>query len=283
MSQPVSLPGTEVHVVHSDVMDIDFEISIHRPLFDPGTPLPVVYVTDGNIMMGMIPGMANMLLQGAEMPPVLSVGIGYPVKEYDLEYIIPRRTYEFSPTTDEFQAERMLGSGTGAGKIATGGAPKFIQFIRDELSPWLSRNFNVADDRTYVGDSMGGLFGTYVLFNHPGFFNRYVIGSPWICWDHPVCFNYEEAYAADHDDLRAVVFLSAGGAEDVLSPALDPSMAEIFNRANTEAHTVKMGERLASRGYPGLKLKTLIYPEESHFTVPYALIPHGLRYVFGAS
>ena len=152
--------------------------------------------------------------------------------------------------------------------------------MRDELWPWITENFDVVDDRTYVGDSMGGLFGTYVLFNHPGFFNRYVIGSPWICWDHPLCFDYEAEYARNHDDLDAVVFLSAGGAEHVMSPAFDPNAASIFNRANTEAHTVKMGELLASRQYPGLRLKTMIFPEETHFTVPYALVPHGLRYVF---
>ena len=45
-------------------------------------------------------------------------------------------------------------------------------------------------------------------------------------------------------------------------------------------HTVKMGETLAGRDYPSLRLKTVIFPEETHFTVPYALIPHGLRWVF---
>ena len=282
MSQPIALSGTEVRIVHSDAMDFDFEISIRRPLVDPGTPLPVVYFTDADMTMGFVSNMTDLLLQGGEMPPGLSVGIGYPVDSRDLEYIGQRRMYDFSPTRDEFQLAELYESALSAGKPEAGGAPKFIQFMRDELWPWLTQNFNVADDRTYVGDSMGGLFGTYVLFNHPGFFNRYIIGSPWICWDHPLCFDYEEAYAANHDDLRAVVFLSAGGAEDVLSPAFDPNAAKIFEIADTEAHTLKMGERLASRGYPGLKLKTLIFPEETHFTVPYALIPHGLRYVFGA-
>ena len=100
---------------------------------------------------------------------------------------------------DEFQVGQLSEPDLTAEKVTAGGAPEFIRFMRDELWPWLTDNFNVADDRTYVGDSMGGLFGTYVLLNHPGVFSRYVIGSPWICWDHPLCFNYEEAYAEDHD------------------------------------------------------------------------------------
>ena len=252
MNQPIVLPGTEVHTVHSDIMNFDFEISIQHPIADPGTPLPVVYATDANMGMGFTVDMTNMLILGGEIPPVLTVGIGYPVDGNDMEFITNRRMYDFSPTNDEFQTGQLSESDLASGTVHAGEAPSFIKFMQDELWPWLTKRFNVKEDRTYIGDSMGGLFGTYVLFNHPGFFNRYVIGSPWICWDHPLCFDYEETYASQHDDLEATVFLSAGGAEHVMSPAFDPHATEIFNRANTEQHTLSMGKRLASRNYPGL-------------------------------
>ena len=129
---------------------------------------------------------------------------------------------------------------------------------------------------------MGGLFGTYVLLNHHGFFKRYVIGSPWLSWDKPLSFDYEASYAASHDDLDAVVFLAAGGAEDVMSPAFDPGAAKIFEAADTGALTVRLGELPTSRNYPNLRLKTVIFPEETHFTVPFGLMAHGLRWVFNA-
>jgi hypothetical protein len=65
-----------------------------------------------------------------------------------------------------------------------------------------------------------------------------------------------------------------------MSPAFDPSATAIFDVADTEAHTRRLGELLAGRLYPCLTLKTMIWDEETHFTVPYALIPHGLRWVF---
>ena len=64
MNQPIVLPGTEVHTVHSDIMDFDFEISIQHPIADPGTPLPVVYATDANMGMGFTVDMTNMLILG---------------------------------------------------------------------------------------------------------------------------------------------------------------------------------------------------------------------------
>lgn len=276
MSQPVVLPGTETHVIHSDAVGLDFRISVHRPMIEG--PLPVLYVTDANWFFPTSVAITSMLLKGGEIPPVLTVGIGY--ADDDELFITTRRMYDFSPTTDQWQLDQLGASELMQGEMKAGGAADFITFMREQLMPWLSEHYDVADDRTYLGDSMGGLFGIYVLLNHPGFFNRYVIGSPWLCWDKPLCFDYEAAYAANHNDLDAIVFLSAGGAEDVMSPAFDADATRVFDAAETEAHTIRMGDALASRNYPNLRLKTLIFPEETHFTVPYAIAAHGLRYVF---
>ena len=281
MAGPQQLPLTQTHIVHSDLMDFDFEITTQGPPIDWPEPLPVVYQTDANFGIGFAADMATMLLMGGEIPPVLTVGIGYPVGG-DIVYVTGRRMYDFSPTSDEWQLGQLNASPLVEGEVFGGGAPLFARFMSEELWPWLKENFNVSDDRTYVGDSMGGLFGCYTLFNRGGFFNRYVIGSPWICWDHPLVFDYEAAYADANDDLDAIVYLAAGGAEDVLSPAFDPSATAIFEQARTAEHTERLSELLAGRDYPNLKLKTMIWPEETHFTVPYALIAHGLRWVFNA-
>jgi len=281
VANPVVLPGTESHLVHSAFMDFDFEISIRGPLAAGPDPLPVVYATDANLFFGTFANVSVLLMAGSEIPPVLTVGIGYPAGA-DLAYVLRRRLYDFSPTSDDWYLKIAGSSPHFAGDVNGGGAPLFFRFMSEELWPWIAKRYNVSRDRTYVGDSMGGLFGIYTLFNHHGFFKRYIIGSASILWDYPLCFDYEASYAAAHKDLDAVVFLSAGGAEHVLGLAVDPSMRELFAKADTAARTVRMGELLASRHYPSLKLKTLIFQEETHYTVIFALISHGLRYVFQA-
>jgi predicted alpha/beta superfamily hydrolase len=279
MAEPTVIPGATTHIVHSDIMDFDFEIYVQGPPIEWPEPLPVVYATDGNYGFGFAANANWMLLMGGEIPPTLTVGIGYPAGN-DLELVTSRRMYDFSPNADEWQLKHLNDSPLASIEAKGGGAPLFIRFMTEELWPWIESNYNVTDDRTYVGDSMGGLFGCYTMFNHPGFFKRYIIGSPWICWNNPLVFDYEEQYAATHDDLDAIVYIAAGGAEHVMSPAFDPSATAIFDAADTEAHTRRLGELLAGRNYPNLTLKTMIWPEETHFTVPYSLIPHGLRYVF---
>jgi len=267
--------------VHSAIADFDFEISIQGPFVAGSEPLPVVYATDANIWFGAVANISAMLMMGGEIPPVLTVGIGYPAGAGTAD-VLRRRIYDLSPTSDEWYLKVFGSSPLFAGELKGGGAPLLFRFMSEELWPWIAERYNLSSDRTYVGDSMGGLFGVYTLFNHPGFFRRYVIGSPEMDWDFPRCFDYEANYAAGHKDLDAIVFLSAGGAERVLSATLDRATATIFAKADRAGHTARMGDLLASRHYPSLKLKTLIFPEETHFTVAFALIAHGLRYVFQA-
>ena len=79
MANPVVLHGTESHIVHSAIMDFDFEISIQLPMTVGPEPLPVVYSTDANYSFGAVANTSAMLMFGSEIPPILTVGIGYPV------------------------------------------------------------------------------------------------------------------------------------------------------------------------------------------------------------
>jgi hypothetical protein len=52
MTNPIPIHGTESHIVHSDIMDIDFEISVQGPPIEWPRPLPVVYATDAHYGFG---------------------------------------------------------------------------------------------------------------------------------------------------------------------------------------------------------------------------------------
>ncbi len=275
-TQPIQLPGTEVHQLHSKCVGDEFEISIIPP--PPGVgPVPVVYATDANLAAGVAASAVPMLTMSGEIPPVLVVLVGYPIGG-DFAQFIRLRTRDFSPTIDERQVGEMAAM---AGEtVPSGGAPAFLDFLTQELRPWVKEHYAVTDDATYVGDSMGGLFGTWTLLHHPEAFSRYVIGSPWLCWDEKVSTGWEAEYAAAHSDLPATVFLAAGAEEHIRGPYAPEWVSPVFARADTAGHTRRLGAALASRGYPGLRLTTRILPEETHFTIAGALIAQGLRNVF---
>jgi predicted alpha/beta superfamily hydrolase len=96
--------------------------------------------------------------------------------------------------------------------VATGGADKFLAFLTDELMPVIDKRFPTdPKDRGYWGDSLGGLFGTWVLFTKPQTFNRYILGSSSFWWAKEDVMTVAEKYLATHDDLRANVFRAWAG------------------------------------------------------------------------
>jgi predicted alpha/beta superfamily hydrolase len=278
-STEVRLHGSEVHVLRSDAVGDDFEISVFPPMLPVDGPVPVVYCTDANSTVGMAANNVSFLQGGMETPPVRLVCVGYPLGG-DWGQFVRLRTRDFMPTNDpvrEAGASEMVGI-----DVRGGGAGAFLEFLTGELRPWVEAKFGVTDDSTYVGHSDAGLFGTYTLFHRPSAFRRYVIGSPQLCWNREVSTAYEAEYAATHDDLDATVFLCAGADEEVLAPAMPDPVVGQLRGADTAKLTRELGESLESRGYPSLNLTTRIFPEETHFTMPALLIAHGLRAVFAA-
>lgn len=54
-----------------------------------------------------------------------------------------------------------------------------IKFLKEELIPFVEKNYRTNAFRILYGHSVGGLFTMYTLFNYPDLFTAYVAGSPW--------------------------------------------------------------------------------------------------------
>ena len=59
------------------------------------------------------------------------------------------------------------------------GADLSIKFLKEELIPFVEKNYRTNTFRISYGHSVGGLFTMYTLFNHPDMFTAYIAGSPW--------------------------------------------------------------------------------------------------------
>jgi hypothetical protein len=70
--------------------------------------------------------------------------------------------------------------------------------------------------------------------------------------------------------LCATVFLSAGALEAIYEPAFAAMLSNV----------ARLTELLASREYPGLKLTSHIFHDETHLSVIPATFSRGLRTVF---
>ena len=271
----VTVANTFRHVLHSDTIGQDFLIDVALPYTLPDEPMPVVYVTDGNTMFALVTNTTRLLQLGAELPPMIVVGIGHAVST--TAEVLALRTRDLTPTVDAAYVE---GASQGPMAlpegIAPGGAAAFLDFIEDEVKPLIAANYPAkADDATLVGDSLGGLFALYALFNRTDDYQRYVAGSPSLWWDEKTLFSDEAAYADRAVDLDVDLFLSVGGLEE------DPTNSE--DTFKMVGNMQAMAGLLADRGYPNLRMTSHVFEDETHLSVIPATFSRGLREVFSGA
>jgi predicted alpha/beta superfamily hydrolase len=278
--------------LYSKTVGDTFRIFVAKPLLPVSESCPVIYATDGNGLFLLAAGIQRMLAMGAENPSAYVVGIGYPTEEGYFA-AMSKRYRDYPPTDGGDYARAILNSSE-----APGGA-RFLRFIIEELKPAMAARYAVdEEDATYIGSSLGGLFGAWTLLTAPETFQRYVLASPTISWNNEEVWRWEKACAGARDTIHARVFIAAGSLEapeaarreavklaaqnSMLRPQVE-SIIAWFDRSGwprTAELPRELAAKLRSRGYSGLAVHSEVLPDETHMSVSPAVFSRGLRYVF---
>lgn len=266
--QSVLQPGVEIRDFHSTIMDQELQLFIKLPLGyeDEELSYPVLLVLDANQNFPIYSTLSvvyEKLLKPSQR--IIIVGIGYQTdnnRSKALAQFTSWRTRDLTPTQNpdiEQQMQNLIQTTIGDEKIIvqSGMAERFLKVLNQEIIPFVESNYRVLNtERGLAGYSFGGLFTLYALLHTPESFTHYLAGSPSM-WKQ--LYDYEEDYAANHNDLPTQVFMSAGGLEE---GTLEPMK--------------KFAEQLETRGYPSLTLNTHILDNENHFTAMAPSTTHGL-------
>jgi predicted alpha/beta superfamily hydrolase len=255
----VTIHGSEMWNMVSRSNGQEYRILTSSPRAKAGAPLPVIYITDGNGNFPLPHILHSTLVDDGYLPPALLVGVDYPFDEWsDYEAL---RARDFTPTV--LPEDSAYASYFSAG---TGGAPLFLQFLRDELKPAIDSKYNtLPGDATLTGHSLGGLLALYVLFQESNLFQRYVIGSPSIAFDNKSILNSLNTFANVNTDLPARVFMGVGGNEEF-------EVTDMLALADT----------LTSYEYSSLRLSTRVFENETHLSMIPFFLSIGLRAVFSS-
>src|SRR5262249_43929363 len=234
-------------------------------------PSTALVVTDANGLFGLTVDTVRLMQLPALVPSLLVVGIGYP-DATTIADTVDIRVRDLTPTV----SRHFEGSGR---------ADAFLAFVRTELFPWLDGRLPPTADRLYFGHSLGGLFGAHVLLTAPDTFDRYILSSPSLWWDHHVLFEREAQRAATHDDLAAAVYVGIGAFETDEGRRREAAKLPDGHRAkpgrthlDMVADALRFTEALRGRNYPSLDLASRVFPDEFHATVPAFVLSHGLRH-----
>lgn len=223
------------------------------PFGDKPTQWPVVYLLDANFWFDLVKGIVHSMAWCAGTTDAIVVGIGYPEGEDATQTwmeTMARRNADFTPVRNEEREQRM--HEMTKRPIKTGEANHFLQFMGDELIPAIERDFQAdASRRILAGHSLGGAFAAYALFETPGLFDAYVIGSCNPSQQDQYIFKREEAFSLAHRKLASKVYLWAGELEEDAENT-------------TVSDTLRFAARLAGRNYEGLTIIRQILPNSNH-------------------
>lgn len=166
--QPIILG--EVRTVESAALSEKRMLNIYLPEGydqEDTTRYPVIYLLDGSADEDFIHicGVVQFFCMMRMMPPAIVVGIANVDRKRDFTY----------PTAVEKDKKDFP---------TTGGSAGFIRFIESELQPFVEASYKVNDTRVIIGQSLGGLLATEILFTKPALFTNYIIVSPSLWWDN---------------------------------------------------------------------------------------------------
>lgn len=256
---PVVLPNTETRYLYSDSVGITYKLymSIPKSYIDGNASYPVVYMLDADYSFAIARNIVEHLTDRDDLPEMILVGIAY---DGPLRYRL-NRTRDYTPTfvpDDGYGPEYQKHSG---------GGPDFRAFIKNELIPFMDANYRTRDERTFVGHSYGGLFGSWVMFTEPELFDHYILVSPSLWYDNRLIFRLESEYASKHKQLSAKVYFTVGS-------------HEWNSRRNMVTDLRDFTTQVRAHAYSELKIAMKVMEDETHNSVFPAGLSDGLRYLY---
>ena len=248
--QQVAIQGSEVRKITSKIVDgqeYDLQIVVPSGYANSDKKYPVVYLMDSQWDLPLVSTIYGEQYFDGFIPEMIIVGITWGGTKPNPDLL---RARDYTPTNE------------GIGK-QTGGADKFLDFIKTEVFPFMDANYKVDNsNKTLMGCSLGGLFTMYSLFTHPTMFTNYIAASPAIGWDKEIMYLYEKNYSENKNTPPAKLYMTIGDVER--------------NVNNFE----KLTSHMQNKKYSSLQFHSKILENTGHSGTKSETYTRGLQYVF---
>ncbi|MDQ3112345.1 MAG: alpha/beta hydrolase-fold protein [Bacteroidota bacterium] len=222
---------------------------------DDTTKYPVIYLLDGSAdedfihVAGLV--QFNSFPWVNRVPHSIVVGIAN---------VDRRRDFTF-PTTIEAEKKNYP---------TTGHSDKFIAFIEKELQPFIEKKYKTTASKTIIGESLGGLLATEILFKHPKLFTKYIIISPSLWWDNGSLLNFSPEILKENFIAQTDIYIGVG--KEGLAPTEAPHVMEV--EANVLADKIK------STKSKNVKVYFDYLPEENHATIGHQALFNAFKLLY---
>ncbi len=230
--------------IYSEILNEQRSIKVFLPeSHDPNSSqtYEVIYITDGEWAHTLFPFVYKFARDENYVPPAIIVAL--PNRYVDG---VNQRDRDFLPA----KAPESPNSG---------GADRFISFIKTELMPYIENTYPTNGTNSLFGHSYGGVFVVYTLLTQPDLFDTYYATDPALRWNN----HYVADIAVERlKNLPPNKTLWIGGIE---------STQEMMGIA-------KMDSILSAHAPESLYWKVSNYPNEKHNSVRLKAIYDGIKF-----
>lgn len=151
--------------IHSDILNEKRNILIYLPDNYTSSQMkyPVIYLLDGNYFFLPTSGIVEFLSKINKAPKMIVAAI-----------VNTNRFRDFSPPKSNLAVPNSSDNGR---------ATRFLAFLKNELMPYMNKNYHTETYNIFIGHSLGGLFVIHTLLNEPKLFDAYIAISPALFWN----------------------------------------------------------------------------------------------------
>lgn len=211
---------------------------------DSSATYPVIYLLDGGAdedfihIAGLVRYYTTPWI--ARFPNSIVVGI---------ENVNRRRDFTFTVSNLDFLSKVRFDKALFKDH---GGSEKFISFIEKELQPFIQTYYKANEEKTIIGESLGGLLASEILLKRPSLFDTYIIISPSLWWGGESLITEPSALSKNNFTGKLNIYIGASNkAEDTL----------MYNDA------FALSQKLAKTGSRNIKVSFDYLPNETHATI----------------
>ncbi|MGX7666928.1 alpha/beta hydrolase [Flavobacterium pedocola] len=248
----------EIREIESKILSEKRTLNIYLPQSyktNDTVKYPVIYLLDGAADEDFI-HVAGLIQYNTfpwinRIPESIVVGIANVDRKRDFT----------SPATLEILKQQM----PTAGK-----SENFINFIEKELQPYIEKKYKTSNSKMIIGQSLGGLLATEILFKKPQLFDQYIIISPSLWWNDGELLKTTPGILTENFTAKKEIYIGVG--KEGLSPFFDNHVMEVD--ANLLYEKIKSGKSKSAKVYFDY------IPEEDHATVTHPAVFNALRFLY---
>jgi predicted alpha/beta superfamily hydrolase len=241
VSSAQDLPGRKDSLESAILKEKRFIQVVLPSSYKPGTKdkFDVLYVLDGEGNTRLSADIQQFIGGEGFMPQTIIVGI------FNTD-----RTRDLTPSREQ-------GFGT------SGGADKFLSFLKNELVPYIDKTYPTTGDNTLFGHSFGALFAMYALLEEPQLFKSYIAADPSFWWGNGNMEKLAKEKLPGLSTMKRTLFISGREGQGL-----------------QEMRILPMDTILQKWAPEGLTWKLSAYPNETHGTVRLKSIYDGLKFTY---